>query len=1480
MHDRSETFRAATNLVSTNCARTAHALTYALVILAAVGAFNASVETACAQETLPPAMEAAMNDASAPPMTQSGGGNVNFFSQDLGTIFRMRYNTESYGQDGQGNFSLGTMQVVTLDDTSAFVDGQVNMNDKDGVGFNLGLGYRWMTYPGYSLDGRMEGVSIWADGTHTQAGNFFPQLGVSYESLGEVWDFRANGYIPVGDEEQVGQFRPTDQIGFQGTSLSQVTVATADRFFYAADLEIARRLGAERDAWGFAGPYFVANDNEDSPGARVGVRGYAYPDLAVQVAVSHDDVFETNASFSVVWFVGRTRTNFCPAGSPADHMREPVWRNDYVVLSHNRVTGGIPLTDNDGNPIRILHVDSDAAAGGDGSFERPFDNLPDVNGAGSQEGDIILAHSTSVFTGEASTLLKDRQRLLGEGNNVEFTVVTAEEGTVTIPESSPGARALARPQINGAIGDAIVLADENEVANFDIDGQGTTARAIASPVAGAGNPNLHDLAISNTTGNAIEVQALDFVDTDDIDNDTNVTETIIHGNLTVNDVTLTNVGGNGIDYTATAVDVTQPNMTLQEVLVLGDITSTGGTGRGIAIRNTHSGAGRTTTLTNYTYDGLATSLGGIQLSNFDGAFNASTSSLTNGAAAGQGVQILGDTDGTITFADTVTFTSLDGTAIDINGDDAGTDSLGGTITFGGPITNDTNRSVVVQNIAAGASVTFNGDITDTGTGILANSNSGGLILFAGDLTMTTEADDAITLTDNTGATIDLPGRVQITTTSGDGFVATGGGTLSASAANNTINTESGQIAVITGMTIADLDVRFSEVNRTTAAATSGLQFENNTGTGFIEIGTTTNTAGETGTIEGGAADTIVINNSANVTVSGVIVNNAAGFSGVHVTKNTAGTQTTNLNAVQVNDGDFGVEVTGGGPGAGALNMNVADSAINDSTAFGLSFDNVDVGTINVDNTTLDGNQAGAGAVGVRILNSNATFNFDSAPATDNTLIQDWGGTDFLVDGGTPNITFRGSIINASATNPGDTTGRSVVVQNTTGGVTEFTTDSTITDDNAGMLVDNNANAVIRFNGTHDLDTTTLDAVTVTNNDGTTAVEFESLDIDTTGGRGVVITGNATTTSVDINNVDITTTSGNAFVAQGGGDLTVSGDNNVIQSTTGTGLIIEGMDIDGQATFESVTVANAANGIVLRNLTGAQVTVGEAAGAANSGGTLTTTGDAIVLENVANADFQHVQVVSSGAGFLGVNIDHTNVATGIMDITFNDLNLDTSAGGGIDVDTASAQTFNLRFTNSAIDEAVTMDNIGAGAFRLLVDNTDIITTGADEALSITFAGATVDGDVTIQNGSLLQAANARAFDFAVNNAGASVELKMDASTFNSATLEDANIVNNAGAKTNANITNNTFANSAAGNDVVILSDGAEAAGTRLDLNLLNNGLAASTISLQTTNAGAGDFNFGVVARDTTDANNPATVTFTPLITDFESITGPVESPTVP
>ena len=214
MHYRSEFFGVPNHSNRARRVRPALLCAPAFALAATLTLF---IGRANAQTDLPPAMESSGPDAGAPPMMQSGGGDISYFSQDLSSIVRLRFNTNSYGQDGTGNVDVGTLQIVTMDDTAAFFDGQVTMNESDGVGFNVGLGYRWMNYPDYAArSGRMDGVSLWADGTHTDSGNFFPQVGVSYESLGEMWDIRANGYIPVGQKEQVGAFKDTSQFGFTG----------------------------------------------------------------------------------------------------------------------------------------------------------------------------------------------------------------------------------------------------------------------------------------------------------------------------------------------------------------------------------------------------------------------------------------------------------------------------------------------------------------------------------------------------------------------------------------------------------------------------------------------------------------------------------------------------------------------------------------------------------------------------------------------------------------------------------------------------------------------------------------------------------------------------------------------------------------------------------------------------------------------------------------------------------------------------------------------------------------------------------------------------------------------------------------------------------------------------------------------------------------------------------------------------------------
>jgi hypothetical protein len=100
----------------------------------------------------------------------------------------------------------------------------------------------------------------------------------------------------------------------------------------------------------------------------------------------------------------------------------------------------------------------------------------------------------------------DLEGLLVEG---ALTVAAGNLGALTVSDCSlvPGEGGLAVNSTNASgkrnagltvaversICGAVTLADANEVANFDIDGQGVTARGIAPRVGGAGVPSLHDL---------------------------------------------------------------------------------------------------------------------------------------------------------------------------------------------------------------------------------------------------------------------------------------------------------------------------------------------------------------------------------------------------------------------------------------------------------------------------------------------------------------------------------------------------------------------------------------------------------------------------------------------------------------------------------------------------------------------------------------------------------------------------------------------------------------------------------------------------------------------------------------------------------------------------------------------------------------------------------------------------------------------------
>lgn len=1350
------------------------------------------------------------------------------YSTSLGAHLRARYNTRSYGQV-RGNLDLGTMKVFDAPRGIWFVDGQVTLNDESKVGYNAGIGYRFMTLPllpSSADDAKIAGISLWSDGSTTINENFISQVGVSLEYLGDNWDVRWNAYVPTSDIE-VGDFTPTGNISFVGDFLSQETMAGTDEALDVLEWEVARRLG-NRDAWVFGGSYGLYGETVDTTGIKAGVRGYLTPDLALQFAVNDDDEFGTNSVFSITWFIGRTRDpSYC---SPAlyQRMRDPVIRNDYVAVRQDAVFDGVALEgdiDGDGTDelIRVVHVDSSAAPGGDGSFENPLDELADINGA-STSPSIVLVHGGSTFNNDTAVLL-DGQRMLGEGNGIEHIVSTSDFGDVVLPETAAGASTGAAPVINNAAGDVITLATNTlEVSNLTIDGGD---RAVVSPNGSLG-VNLNNLAISNTTGNGIELTP----GSETIDGDLEVRFQPL-----ITDITFDNIGGDDINIDGTSPEAASVPVT--ESIAISNVTSTQGQGVGINLSNNVN----TATIDNYTND-LGTGTAAILLTSNEAAVNITDATITN--QAGMGVSVV-DSDANHTL-NGVQITDTSGAAMHVSG---GT----GDVSFTGKITQgDTGAALLVENGHSG-SLDFFEETADegviealSGDGLVFN-DADGTYTFADGVSIegTTQGIDVTngsagtltfldaTITDPNGRALNFEGGSasmsytgKITQTNAfDTLRVTGGhtGTLTF----NEGTTDDGVIDATNGdgLVFNDADGGYIFNHGVTLdgsgnGADTAIDISNDSdGTFTFADGTIVDPTGAAVSVDGGSAvftftgEISQNNNVAAVSVTGGH-DGAMTFLSPDATTNVI--TATNGTGLQFNDadGDYGfvgpvsldgsavaadtgIDIIGDSDGT----FTFGDTTITDPTgiavnvvggeaditftgkinqsnnAAAVSVSGGHIGTMNFNEaTTGDGVVEATNGTGLQFDDADGTYRFNDAVVLNGgdagvDIVNDSSGTfTFAADSEITNASGDEFVITGSDANVDyngtitNNSGNAVRIENNTGGTVTF--DGQVTDTDQGILVQNNAGGSFSFGGGVDLDTGINDAITLLNNTGTTT-SFSDMDINTTNGGGLVATNTEGIQMLGLNNT-ITTTTG---IALNMNDVTVSN---------------AGMTID------SVTVDGASSGIVMNNVTGGLVLVGAGGSSAGDGGSISnTTSDAVQLTNVENVSLNFLDIdTTAGAG---VAINHNAGFAESSTIVVSDSTITAAANEGVVLNGGNAN--DLRVTVSEN----TINNTGAENIALNINgaanNTDLIVTGNvldnnsnQEALLVT------GNDATVKTINLLVSENTMNND----SAGAST---IDLQANDDATINATFLNNNM-----SNATNDAFTAStnAAGSDINLRMEG--------------------------------------------------------------------------
>jgi hypothetical protein len=406
-------------------------------------------------------------DSGSPPMAASVDrfGNRNYLIRaDIGG---------GLGYD-DGFVTFGAFQPVILspDELILFANPRGIITNFGDLSANVGAGLRYLN----PESERILGGSFWWDHDNLHDRRY-DQFGISAEWLGNILDLRLNGYMPTNDDPdliaryfQGGPRFTANNIGFERVTITDYPLKGAD-FEVGGALPHLGDIGMRLYAGGY---YLEGNDVGPAYGFKGRLEALFTQDLWANVGVSTDPLFGTNVTAAVTWYLGTGQAPRLLRRIPMNHRlyqqvernyRIPVYRDTIIELFLALRAGGRGGSGGAvGTPIFVVHVNNTAAAGGDGTFERPLNALPATTGSNV---DIVFVHRGDGTSNryDGGITLSDHQRLLGQGVPHLFTSL---QGTFPLPGFIPGPT----PLLTNPLGNVVTLANNNEVSGFRIAGAG------------------------------------------------------------------------------------------------------------------------------------------------------------------------------------------------------------------------------------------------------------------------------------------------------------------------------------------------------------------------------------------------------------------------------------------------------------------------------------------------------------------------------------------------------------------------------------------------------------------------------------------------------------------------------------------------------------------------------------------------------------------------------------------------------------------------------------------------------------------------------------------------------------------------------------------------------------------------------------------------------------------------------------------------
>lgn len=331
----------------------------------------------------------------------------------------------------------------------------------------------------------------------------FEQLGAGIEVLGTLWNFHANGYIPIIHTDEVYRVHFDRFHGHSALfhvdrelALKGVDVSLGRMLIQKRTIDLEATLG---------GYHFLGKYHSNATGGLLRLTSNISRYLTLELQGSYDTlfkgIFQGAAAFNIP-FGKRVKAKSSSLScrqeyALASHFVEPVSRFEMIV-SHDHRTRTKAKDPRTGENLYILFVDN-TRPGGNGTGEHPFGTLGEAETYSSETNMIYVFRGDGTTTGlDQGITLKNSQWLQGSGYAIP---VETSYGPNTIPKQTESS-----PTLTIASGNVVTLAHNNKIIGFNILGatNSIAGEQIVNFFAShnvLGNASQSDFLLSNVSGN-------------------------------------------------------------------------------------------------------------------------------------------------------------------------------------------------------------------------------------------------------------------------------------------------------------------------------------------------------------------------------------------------------------------------------------------------------------------------------------------------------------------------------------------------------------------------------------------------------------------------------------------------------------------------------------------------------------------------------------------------------------------------------------------------------------------------------------------------------------------------------------------------------------------------------------------------------------------------------------------------------------------